>query len=149
MPGKSAQDASRYIVLSRREGEAGQGNHGIAAPVAEPVIAGDDGLLISAGNDVLICSRSERRRKIVLNRAGNSGISATCDLGLPMLDDFRDVPFFGRRNDRCLSTNPEIESQGQGIEQVLREIKPAFALGIVLEVAVPVGGSFQFSRVVS
>ena len=113
------------------------------------MISGDDRLLISAGYDILICSRSKRLGKIVFNWAGNSGVSATRDLRLAIFDYFRDISLFGRRNNRRLPANPEIKAQGQKIEQVLRKIKPAFALGVVFEVAVPVPGSFQLSRIVS
>ena len=38
------EDRLRHIVASGREAQAGQGDHRVAAPVAEPVIARDDGL---------------------------------------------------------------------------------------------------------
>src|ERR1700757_1330644 len=41
-------------MLASRQGEARQSNHGVAAPIAEPVIAGDDRFLVATGNDVLV-----------------------------------------------------------------------------------------------
>ena len=41
-------------MLASRQGDAEQGDHGVAAPVAEPVIAGNDRLLVATGNDVLV-----------------------------------------------------------------------------------------------
>ena len=68
--GESAQDAAGDFMLSGGKGEAGQGNHGVAAPIAEPVIAGDDGLLVAPGDDVLVAGSSKSLGKLVLYRRG-------------------------------------------------------------------------------
>ena len=55
MFGEGAQNAASDVMLASWQGEARQGNHGVAAPVAEPVIAGDDCLLLTARDYVLLC----------------------------------------------------------------------------------------------
>ena len=51
-----AQNAASNFRLASRQSKAGQSDHGVAAPIAEPVIASDDGLLVATGHDVLIGS---------------------------------------------------------------------------------------------
>jgi len=53
------QNVSCNIEASSGKREPGKRDHGISAPIAEPVISGDDALLIAARNDVLICSGSQ------------------------------------------------------------------------------------------
>src|SRR5271165_6212564 len=46
------QNAASNLRLASRQSESGQSDHGVAAPVAEPVIASDDSLLVDTGHDV-------------------------------------------------------------------------------------------------
>src|SRR5260370_25670033 len=50
---KSAQQASRNVISLHGESEARQGNHGIPAPVGEPVITSNDRLLLTSLGDEL------------------------------------------------------------------------------------------------
>ena len=52
--------------------EARQRDHGVATPIAEPVIAGDDGLLISAGNDVLVGGGAQVAGKVIVDGGGQN-----------------------------------------------------------------------------
>ncbi len=49
MGGEGAQDGTRVVVPTRHQRQPFEANHGVAAPVGEPVIAGDDGARLVAG----------------------------------------------------------------------------------------------------
>ncbi len=49
--GEGAEDFAGLGETPGGEAEAGQGDHGVAAPVAEPVVAGDDGVQVFAAAD--------------------------------------------------------------------------------------------------
>ena len=51
-PGPLQQDGARLVQPAGRETEAAQGDEGVPAPVAEPGIAGDDGLPFSTASQV-------------------------------------------------------------------------------------------------
>ncbi len=62
--GVGPQDAGREVVAPQRRREAGQGNHGVAAPVGEPGIARNDarrrGAGLAAAHDELIRGLRQR-----------------------------------------------------------------------------------------
>jgi len=47
-----------------------------------------------------------------------------------------------------LASEAQIEAEDQRIEEVFRKIEPAFALGVVLEIAIPITGLSQVNRIV-
>jgi len=47
--GEGAEDVARLGMAARRQCQALQANHGVAAPVGKPVVAGNDGAHFVAG----------------------------------------------------------------------------------------------------
>ncbi len=111
------------------------------------MVAGDSGLLVSTRYDVLVRSCCQRLRKAVCDYARNHCFSAPRDFRLSIFDQLRDFTLFRRRNYGSLA-EAEIEAEGQGIEEVFGKIEPTFALGIILEVAVPATRFCEFHGVV-
>ena len=146
---ESAQNAARDVMLASRQGEAGQSDHGVAAPVAEPVIAGDDRFLVAAGNDVLVGGIGKILGEGILDRRRYGYIPATRDFCLPIFSHLGNIVLVRGGNDRGLTSKAQVETQNQGIEEVFREIESAFALGVIFEVPVPVACLPQFDSVVS
>ena len=143
------QNTARDVVFACWQSEAGQGDHGVTAPVAEPVIAGDDRFLISAGDDVLVGSRGKAAGKLVFKRGGSHRVSTASNLTQPIIDHVRHIAALGGCNHRGLAAGAQVESQNTRIEQIFGEIQPAFALGLVFEIPVPVACLLQFGRIVS
>src|SRR5512138_3583546 len=56
--GKLQQNILRNRILARSQDQTGQGDHCVATPVTKPVIAGDDGLLLTSRDYKLVCSGS-------------------------------------------------------------------------------------------
>ena len=68
MTRERAQDAARDVIAVSGQCETGQGDHGIAAPVAEPMVACDDSFLIATGNNELVGGNRKRFHESVFNR---------------------------------------------------------------------------------
>ena len=66
-PREGAQNAAGGIVAPSRQREAGQRNHCVAPPIAEPVISRDDALLIATRDDVLLRRGGQSHHKIILH----------------------------------------------------------------------------------
>jgi hypothetical protein len=77
----------------RGQGETGQGGHGVAAPVAKPMAAGDDRLLVPARDDVLVGGCGQGLGNIVFRRTGN--IVAAGDFRLTVFGHLCDIALFG------------------------------------------------------
>ena len=135
---ESAQNAARNLRLASRQSEAGQGHHGVAAPVAEPVIAGDHCFLVAASDDVLVGGRGQILGKGVRNRRRCGYLQATSDLCLAKFGGLSGIASFGGGNDRCRATHVQIKTQDQRIEEVFGEIEAALPFGIVFKVPVPI-----------
>ena len=85
--GKSAQDALCVPVAAGGEGAAGQGDHGVPAPVGEEGVAGHDGLAAGGGpvHDVGVGRRRKGPAQFAVE-AGGPGLGPAA-LGLPGQDD--------------------------------------------------------------
>ena len=154
--GKRAQNRCRIVGPSRCEREARQRDHGVASPVAEPGIAGDDRPALcsrriacaGAAHDELIggehqlpdprgrarrCSIEEplAARQLALEGAG----SALRRLGSRSHDQSHCV---ARRYFRVQHT---------GTEEVLQGIEPALRLRAMLEAPVPIWTGAELSAV--
>ena len=68
MLSERAQNAAGHVIALRRQCKAGQRDHGIAAPITEPMVAGNDGFLIAARNDVLVSRCGQSFYKVVFHR---------------------------------------------------------------------------------
>src|SRR6516164_5541587 len=73
------QNAAGDIGTICGKGQAGQSNHSIPAPIAEPMVAGNDRPLIATLDDELVRRYGQRPRKTVIG-------GSTIKKGLPALD---------------------------------------------------------------
>src|SRR6266849_5288355 len=108
--------------------EAWQRDHGVAPPLREPVVAGDDAAIVAlAIDDELIGSQRERAadRKPLPPRA--LFVERSARLGLSGKDHVE-----GRARGELHDVRP-------GREEVLEAIESALAFAVVLEVVEPVG----------
>src|SRR5262249_259542 len=64
---KCAQNAASDFVTSGRKRKTREGDHCVTSPIAEPVIAGNNAVLIAAGDDVLVGSGCECSYEFVPN----------------------------------------------------------------------------------
>src|SRR6266478_5828571 len=135
-------------MLASRQGEAGQSDHGVAAPVAEPVITGNDRFLVATGNDVLVGGIGKILGERILDRRRYGYIPATADLCLPIFSRLGNIVLVRGGNHRGLTSKAQVETQNQGVEEVLREIEPPFAFDVIFKVPVPVPRLPQFGRIV-
>src|SRR6266567_8904102 len=135
-------------MLASWQGEAGQSDHGVAAPVAEPVIAGDDGFLVATGNDVLVGGIGKILGEGILDRRRYSYIPSTGDFCLPIFSHLCNIVLVSGGNHRGWTSKAEVETQNQGVEEVLREIEPPFAFDVIFKVPVPVPHLPQFGSIV-
>src|SRR6266567_2113614 len=135
-------------MLASWQGEAGQSDHGVAAPVAEPVIAGDDGFLVATGNDVLVGGIGKILDEGILHRRRYGYISATRDFCLPIFSHLSNIARLGGGDHRGLTAKAQVETQNQWVEEVLREVEPPFAFDVIFKVPVPVPRLPQFGSIV-
>src|SRR5215470_2203787 len=56
---ESEQNALSHIKSSRRQRQSRKRDHRVSSPVTEPMITGNDRLLVSTGNNILVCCRNE------------------------------------------------------------------------------------------
>ena len=158
--GEGQQNASRGLGTSRGERQAWEGDHGVAPPIAEPRVAGDDGAFGASAHDELVGCLHQGLDEGVrggadplvrggadpLVRAGRPRPAVEGAEHLPPTGDFRRPQFlgvagvarFGRRHDGCARIASQIETQYQRIEKVLPIVEPALLLDDVLEVPIPV-----------
>ena len=66
--GEGLQNTAGDLEAAVGESQTGQSNHRIAAPVAEPWITRDHGLLVTSGNDVIAGGLTQILYKAVLHR---------------------------------------------------------------------------------
>ena len=99
MSREGAQDATRNFILACRESKARESDHGVATPVTEPVVAGDDRFLLPTGNDVLVGRGDETPHEAIFNRRCHFGVLATGDLCLPILRHLGDIVLARGGND--------------------------------------------------
>ena len=137
--------------------QARQRHHGVAAPIAKPMIAGDHRMQITALDDELIRRRSQFLNKGIRRRRG-AGHLASPQLFLAL--QFR--RFIGTRNgavnrigvrtadgcDHCRLASGQFIAQNKWIEQVFAFVQAAFAFGGIVEIEIPVAGLFRMLRIV-
>src|SRR5262249_53575966 len=145
---EGAQDAARNFIFSSRKSKTGQGDHGVATPVAEPVVASNDRFVFSTGSDVLVGRGDEAPYEAILNPRCTVGVLATCDLSLPILRHLGDIVLTRRGNDRPLTATAHVKTQDKRIEQVFAEIETAFPFNVILKVPVPIARFSQFHSIV-
>ena len=83
--------------------EAGQRDHGVAAPVAEPVIAGNDRFLVATGNDVLVGGNGKIADEGIVDGRRCGYVPAARDFGLPIFTAWATSRCFSGGNDRGLA----------------------------------------------
>jgi hypothetical protein len=98
-------------MLASRQGKAGQGDHGVAAPVAEPVIAGNDGFLVATGNDVLVGGIGKILDERILDRRRYGNIPSTGDFCLPIFSHLGNIVRVRGGNDRGLPAKAHVETK--------------------------------------
>src|SRR5512143_3883372 len=113
-------------MLASRKSKAGQRDHRIAAPVAEPVVAGNDGFLFPARHDVLVGRRDETPYEAIFKRRCHFSGLATRDLCLPILSNLEDIVLACGGNHRALTAIAQVKTQYKRIEQVFAEVEAAF-----------------------
>ncbi len=127
--GPGEQDRARQIQPVGQGHEAAQRDEGVAPPVGEPGIAGNDGLALAALHDVgigaLLLGRSEAPAALRLHVEQEGGVHVR--RGLARAQHHR----------RLAAVEGPAELARRG--EILDEVEAALALGIVLEVAVPLG----------
>ena len=117
------QDVARNIEPAGGQRQARQRNHSVAAPVGEPVIAGDHGMQIGGTPDDELRGRGVEW--VFWARRGPGG--------------WKRGMRFGGGDHRCFGAGPKLELHHQRLEQVFLEIQPALPLARVLEIVVPTG----------
>jgi len=101
------------------------------------VVPGDNCFLVTTRNQVLVRGSGEALGKAILNGGCHERFSATCGFGAPIFDRVGNVTLLRGGDDRCLAAQAQIETQYKGIEEVLREIEPAFAFDVIFKVVIP------------
>src|SRR5258708_26374221 len=104
------QNASRDVMLASRQGKAGQSDHGVAAPVAEPVIAGNDRLMVATGNDVLVGGIGKILDERILDRRRYGYIPATHHFCLPIFGHLGNIVRLRGGYHRGLTTKAQVET---------------------------------------
>ena len=119
--GKRSQNSACHRETLRRQRKPRQGDHRIAAPVAEPRIASDHRLVILSCHDKLVGGSSQRLRNLILRRGLHGDrFPAAHFCGAHVLH-LRNV-FPQCRCDQAAVALREIEVESTRAVQVLREI---------------------------
>src|SRR5438477_230039 len=121
--------------------------HVSCTPVSEPMVASNDGLLVTAGDDELVGCHHQRLHKFILDGRAQR-IRATRRFSVPVLNGCCCGALFGGRDDRCLTLQAYIEAKNAGIKQIFAKIEPTLTLGIVLEVAIPMACGFHLCCII-
>ena len=133
------QNVARDIEAAGDERQAGQRDHGVAAPVGEPVIAGDHGVQIAAaaddelvggggqvGDQRIVDGRGGplRRAAHELIAAQRSAVAASCVSVEAITTAF--------------APGAELKLHHERLKQVFEKIEAAFAFARVFEIVIPV-----------
>ena len=120
------------------------------------MIAGDDGLLFTSRNNVLIGCGGQRAQKISAARRRLLDSLASFDLNLAICVGMLRVARFGRGNNakayglvsgKCGRVNREPEREWT--EKIFMEIQPSLLLNSILEVSIPETVCLNLSRFIS
>src|SRR5581483_10231047 len=115
----------------------------VAPPVAEPVIAGDDGLPISACGDELVSGGCQRANKRLLAAGSVRNPPPPLDFGLPQgLGGGRRSSFQRRDESRCRLAL-QIHAGRERAEEILPVVQASLPLPFVLKAAVPIAGGID------
>ncbi len=98
---ESSKNVACVIVAAGHERQAGQRDHGVAAPIAEPRVTGDDGFSIGAADDELIGRAGENGGEGIFDgrRAGDAG--AALEFALLECSNLGRRAFESGGDDRC------------------------------------------------
>src|SRR5262249_33547639 len=148
MAREGLQDAAGNLETSAGQSQARQGNHGVAAPVAEPGVTRDYSLLLASGNDVLLAGGMQRPGKIVVDRRAQAGFPAPGYLIPPVYGGGSDISPLSRSDDGSPVQGHKIKTQHARIEQIFLGVESAFEFHYILETAIPVSSILQSCGVV-
>src|SRR4051812_31696927 len=92
---ESQQNVACDFIVTGDERQTGKRNHRVASPIAEPVVAGNDGLQRSAPRDELIGRQGERLDKVVFRWRRFADLAAPLTLVLLKYWCVRCIVWFG------------------------------------------------------
>ena len=142
MLGKRREDIPRLGKAPGDQAEAGQGDHGVAAPIREPVVARDNGVQAIAAPHQKLIGRPRQRlqQRIGGPRGAHLHLLTAVDLVGEKREGVAADGKLGGRNYANGSPGVELQTQATGREQVLAVVEAALFLARILEVVVPVRG---------
>ena len=134
--GVLGEQGAGVVRAAGGQAEARERDHAVAAPVREPVVAGDDGpARQAAADDEGVGGPPQLRQRAFPAAAGDPQPPA---LGRhqPLRVDTGEQPARGSEDvDRA--AGEQLQAEHAGTEEVLAEVEPALPLALVLEGAVP------------
>src|SRR6516225_8559107 len=144
MCGERQQNAAGDIGTICGKGQAGQRNHSIPSPIAEPVLAGNDRPLTATLYDELVRRNAERPHEAVISGTFKKGTPA---LNFALAQGIRHCGKASlRRSNQSGPRLPiEIKYKHTRVKKILLKFQPALAFHVVLKVPVPVPARLDLS----
>ncbi len=137
--GEGAQDVPRFCQAAGREAEAGERDHGVAPPVGEPGVTGEDvGEVLAAANDEGVRREHQGAHEVRGFCERCKQRLAPAPFGGEQAVSLAAAGRAGRDQHAEACARAELQHERAWGEEVFAEVEPPLPLAVELDVEVPV-----------